>query len=615
MHLTDLELIRKSRYFDAGWYATRYPDTKDIDQHQHYLTYGWKEERLPSLSFNGPRYLAAYPDLAKAKVNPLVHFLRTGIAEKRWAGIAHEVSEWMSQASLACHATQADTALVRASDLFDADWYRLMYGYCFDTEADPAAHYLAVGASAGLSPSPRFNGPAYAMHHSDVGEGNPLLHYLKQGRSKGYPRGISAAQQSLLACAMATLAPLEPDLTTENRFYQQKTDLIVNDSLQHSALSAAWKRIYLSLDERVKHLVAIPWLVRGGADLAAMNVLRALQEQHGKDSVALLITDHQRIDAIDWVPEGSRVIRFTEDDDTSPLLGEQRIKLLETVLWTFRPQQIFNVNSAACWKAYAKSGKALAGMTSLRALLFCRDYSDDQRAVGYSDTHLRPSLPYLDRMYFDTLSFQKDIANQYGLPAPYIERMTFLPQPFDFALAPAPASLASTGGRPRVLWVGRLCFQKNTELLDKIMASAQHFDFDIYGTGTPEKEMEMRERCLASNNASFLGSFSKLNEIDLGKYTAYLFTSRYEGMPTILLNIAATQLPIVASAVGGVPELIDAETGWAIADIEHPGPYIDALEQIVKDPQAVVQRTQSLLQKLRSRHAWDVFKDALLNPQ
>ena len=49
----------------------------------HYNLHGWHEGRDPSVAFDTTAYLAAYPDVQAAGVNPLVHYLRFGDDEGR----------------------------------------------------------------------------------------------------------------------------------------------------------------------------------------------------------------------------------------------------------------------------------------------------------------------------------------------------------------------------------------------------------------------------------------------------------------------------------------------------------------------------------------------------
>lgn len=77
----DAELISGSRFFDAAYYVAQLepsdprPDVPAL----HFLTEGWKRgfDAGPLFKTNG--YLQRYPDVAAAGINPLLHFLRSGM--------------------------------------------------------------------------------------------------------------------------------------------------------------------------------------------------------------------------------------------------------------------------------------------------------------------------------------------------------------------------------------------------------------------------------------------------------------------------------------------------------------------------------------------------------
>jgi GT2 family glycosyltransferase len=84
-----------------------------------------------------------------------------------------------------------EAALIAASPLFDADWYRRTYGPI--GAQDPARHYVAVGAAEGREPGPGFDGRAYLAAYPDAAlEGrSPLLHYLTAGAGRAIvPVGV-----------------------------------------------------------------------------------------------------------------------------------------------------------------------------------------------------------------------------------------------------------------------------------------------------------------------------------------------------------------------------------------------------------------------------------------
>ncbi len=77
---TDLELLRSSSLFDEGWYVANYPDVAraKIDPALHYLRNGGFEGRDPGPNFSSNWYMDTYEDVRKARLNPLIHYLRYG---------------------------------------------------------------------------------------------------------------------------------------------------------------------------------------------------------------------------------------------------------------------------------------------------------------------------------------------------------------------------------------------------------------------------------------------------------------------------------------------------------------------------------------------------------
>lgn len=78
-------LINRSCLFDAEYYLLKNPDVRraDVNPLMHFLKHGWKEGRNPSAYFDVKYYMLTYPDVQEAKVNPLFHYLRFGWREGR----------------------------------------------------------------------------------------------------------------------------------------------------------------------------------------------------------------------------------------------------------------------------------------------------------------------------------------------------------------------------------------------------------------------------------------------------------------------------------------------------------------------------------------------------
>jgi hypothetical protein len=122
---------------------------------------------LDSKLFDPEFYLAQYPDVAAAGVNPLAHFLASGAAEGRDPNPYFDTAYYLS----------SDPA-VAANGM------------------NPLLHYLLHGFKEGCEPSAYFSGRLYYEWNPDVRDSgmNPLSHYLKWGRAQGRRAPIVAGR-------------------------------------------------------------------------------------------------------------------------------------------------------------------------------------------------------------------------------------------------------------------------------------------------------------------------------------------------------------------------------------------------------------------------------------
>lgn len=78
--------------------------------------------------------------------------------------------------------------IVKHSGLFDEEWYVSMYPDVRYYKKSPVEHFIKYGYRLGCDPSARFSLRLYEEAHPEASSDvtNPLLHYLKKGKKKGY---------------------------------------------------------------------------------------------------------------------------------------------------------------------------------------------------------------------------------------------------------------------------------------------------------------------------------------------------------------------------------------------------------------------------------------------
>ncbi|MBQ2928283.1 MAG: glycosyltransferase [Oscillospiraceae bacterium] len=114
--------------------------------------------------------------------------------------------------------------------------------------------------------------------------------------------------------------------------------------------------------------------------------------------------------------------------------------------------------------------------------------------------------------------------------------------------------------------VGRFNEQKNhaglLQAFQKVCLRYPDCCLHLLGDGELREEMENLARELGiSEQVHFLGSQSDVHPY-LHEADIFLLPSKYEGMPMTILEAMGTGLPIVASAVGGVPDMLtDRQSG------------------------------------------------------
>ncbi|MGA9856767.1 MAG: glycosyltransferase [Solirubrobacteraceae bacterium] len=155
-------------------------------------------------------------------------------------------------------------------------------------------------------------------------------------------------------------------------------------------------------------------------------------------------------------------------------------------------------------------------------------------------------------------------------------------------MAPGDDERRYDGDELRILSVGRLDPEKNPLLLADAFAAAVARDprwrLDVCGEGTLADALADRLRALGVSDRAILHGNVP---IDGGLIELYarshvlLHVSWTEGMPQVILEAFALRLPVVATAVGGVPALVDGsglliEPGDAAAAVR-------AVERIAAD--------------------------------
>jgi len=135
--------------------------------------------------------------------------------------------------------------------------------------------------------------------------------------------------------------------------------------------------------------------------------------------------------------------------------------------------------------------------------------------------------------------------------------------------------------------IGRFAVQKNHALLVEAFAQVRA-DAPLYLllVGGGELENTVREQVAAlglQERVRFLGVRADVADI-LRASDMFVLSSRWEGNPLSVMEAMAAGLPVVSTAVGGVPELVREGVTGLLVPSEDAGALAQAMQALVDDP-------------------------------
>ncbi|HST97760.1 MAG TPA: glycosyltransferase [Geodermatophilus sp.] len=194
-------------------------------------------------------------------------------------------------------------------------------------------------------------------------------------------------------------------------------------------------------------------------------------------------------------------------------------------------------------------------------------------------------------------AFLRDRVVEGGLPA---DRVEVLPNPVVAAPSPRPAP----GDPPAVLYASRLVAEKGVDtLLDAAGRLPEGVRVRLAGSGRLERAV--RARVAAEGlPVDVLGPLApdRVAAELRAAAVAVLPALWWENCPMAVLEAAAQGVPVVASAVGGVPELVDDGTTGLLVPPGDADALSGALTRLLSDPAGAGRLGRAGWARVRSRH-------------
>ncbi|WP_454742150.1 glycosyltransferase [Cupriavidus necator] len=505
--------------------------------------------------------------------------------------------DWDEEAYLAVHADVR--AAVRGRQLRSGKFHWERFGRA-EGRLLPTAEQRAVVRA--------WDEEAYLACNDDVRDSvsrglveSGLHHWLRHGqaerrelRPQPFPSGI--------VCEMRALSAYELQLFPSRQFFKDARRHAYRAS---SSLGDAYREMLHAVGgDEVSHVFLLPWLKRGGADLVALHHISHLVGEFGA-KVLVITTESSDSPWLSRLPEQVRVIDFGK---FAPRLSAdaQRI-LLTRLLLKLAPRVIHNVNSPVGWEIYARYGRALSQGSGLYASLFGFDYTDELEPYGYGGA-LERSYRYLSKVMTDTEVFIERLVDMYGFERDLFERLHY-PKHFD------PRFEFDRQGPKKILWAGRFDREKRPDVLLAIAARLPELYFDVYGVptlSTPPEILAIKAKLETMRNVSLRGAYDGFENLPSANYALMLYTTQWDGLPNVILEAQASGLPVLAPDIGGIKEVIPAESGFLLERFDDIDGYVTRIRALLHDPEALSRERARSLDIMAQVHTPEAFTTQLL---
>lgn len=117
---------------------------------------------------------------------------------------------------------------------------------------------------------------------------------------------------------------------------------------------------------------------------------------------------------------------------------------------------------------------------------------------------------------------------------------------------------------PVAVYVGSLSSEKNVAAAVAAVASIPDAELLVVGDGPDRARLEAVANAQAPGRIRFVGSRERPRE-EIAAADVLVLPSHTEGIPAVLIEAAFSGLPVVASAVGGIPEIVEhGSTGFTV---------------------------------------------------
>lgn len=367
---------------------------------------------------------------------------------------------------------------------------------------------------------------------------------------------------------------------------------------------------------RVLHIITRLW--RGGAPNTTLDLVRGLEADGFRQTLATGLAEDPAWDLLGTkATAGLRVVTVPAlTREVRPLTDLRALLALTQLLRRETPDLVHVHTSKAGFL-----GRLATRLAGRRPVVYSPKGSFLAGYFSRGTTRMLARLDAWAARFTDRIicCTTREVAEYLAAGIGRAEQYVVIPNGLDteaYALRAAPpertlATLALPAGSRPLLCAGRLVPVKGlTTLLrawPSVLKDEPRAILLLAGEGPDEQPLRAQAAALGlAGSVRFLGFREDIPSL-LACAEALLLPSLNEGFGMALLEAMAMGKPVVASAVGGVPELVlDGRTGLLVPPAD-PGALATAIRRLVEDPRAARQMGEAGRERARMSFSREAF--------
>ncbi len=349
-------------------------------------------------------------------------------------------------------------------------------------------------------------------------------------------------------------------------------------------------------DRKLKVMVVIPNLSRGGAERVVSVLLKHLSRERNQMSCVFYNTDH-RYDIPDDVKVHTLGLPGVEGLIRKIIVFIKRIVKIKEIVVRERPDVMVsflntvNLNlilGRLFYKIFRNNMKLIISERTTPSIEIKKNMKKIHGVI--TAFLIKRIYPLADIILVNSEGVKKDLVEQFNIP---VKKIHVIYNPIDIERIAGLSKVEVVENEwfrsdvPTIINVGTLYYAKGQDYLLRafqLVHSKTDCRLILVGEGEDEAELkELAKELGVSDNVLFLG-FQKNPFKYVSRSSVFVLSSRYEGFPNALIEAMACGVPVISTRCkSGPEEIIENKVNGLLVPVENIEDLSNAILEIISD--------------------------------